>query len=115
MSSGLRDAPGVGSPDAPIEIRRLGLEDLVAVEGIERRSYQTPWSRSMFAGELAKATGLCLGAFAGDGGKLHLAALFRKKILHFGTCRLILCVGGQMLGVPPLGQNRFLTTKSDFL
>ena len=65
MSSGLRDASGLSTPEAPIEIRRLGLDDLSAVEGIERRSYQTPWSRSMFAGELAKATGLCLGAFCG--------------------------------------------------
>jgi [ribosomal protein S18]-alanine N-acetyltransferase len=66
MSSGLRDAPELLTPDAPIEIRRLGLDDLAAVEAIERRSYHTPWSRSMFAGELAKATGLCLGAFSGD-------------------------------------------------
>jgi [ribosomal protein S18]-alanine N-acetyltransferase len=66
MSSGLRDASDRTSSGAPIEIRRLGLDDLAAVEGIERRSYQTPWSRSMFAGELAKATGLCLGAFDGE-------------------------------------------------
>ena len=30
---------------------------------IERRAYPTPWSRSMFAGELAKPTSLCVGAF----------------------------------------------------
>jgi ribosomal-protein-alanine N-acetyltransferase len=66
MSSGLRDVSDLSAGDVPIEIRRLGLDDLAAVEGIERRSYQTPWSRSMFAGELAKATGLCLGAFAGE-------------------------------------------------
>ena len=29
-------------------------------------SYPTPWSRSMFAGELAKPNGICLGAFQGD-------------------------------------------------
>ena len=66
MSSDLLDATGSDAPGAPIEIRRLSLDDLQAVEAIERRSYQTPWSRSMFAGELAKATGLCLGAFSGD-------------------------------------------------
>ena len=37
-----------------IELRRLALADLSAIEVIERRSYRTPWSRSMFAGELAK-------------------------------------------------------------
>ncbi len=46
-----------------IEIRRLGLRDLGAIDEIERTSYATPWSRSMFAGELAKPSSLCLGAF----------------------------------------------------
>ena len=46
-----------------IELRRLTLADLSAVEVIERESYPTPWSRSMFAGELAKGTSICVGAF----------------------------------------------------
>lgn len=46
-----------------IELRRLRLRDLGAVERIERRSYESPWSRSMFAGEFAKPSSLCLGAF----------------------------------------------------
>src|SRR3984893_7150878 len=54
------------------ELRALGLTDLRAIEEIERRSYPTPWSRSMFAGELAKPSSICLGAFDLDGesGKL---------------------------------------------
>jgi len=44
-------------------IRRLRITDLDAVDQIERRSYPTPWSRSMFAGELAKPASICLGAF----------------------------------------------------
>jgi [ribosomal protein S18]-alanine N-acetyltransferase len=50
-----------------IELRRLALSDLKAIEEIERRSYPTPWSRSMFAGELAKPSSICLGAFELDG------------------------------------------------
>ncbi len=46
-----------------VDIRALTLPDLNAIEEIERRSYTTPWSRSMFAGELAKPAALCLGAF----------------------------------------------------
>ena len=55
-----------------VELRRLSLADLKAIEEIERRSYPTPWSRSMFAGELAKPSSICLGAFDADGedGKL---------------------------------------------
>ena len=36
------------------------------IEEIERSAYPTPWSRSMFASELAKPTSICLGAFEGD-------------------------------------------------
>jgi [ribosomal protein S18]-alanine N-acetyltransferase len=48
-----------------IEIRTLELADLSAIESIEQRAYPTPWSRSMFASELAKPTSICLGAFEG--------------------------------------------------
>ena len=50
-----------------IELRRLVLGDLLDIEEIERRSYPTPWSRSMFAGELAKPSSICLGAFEAEG------------------------------------------------
>jgi [ribosomal protein S18]-alanine N-acetyltransferase len=53
-----------------IELRRLGLRDLGAIDGIERASYPTPWSRSMFAGELGKSSSLCLGAFDPETGAL---------------------------------------------
>ncbi len=49
-----------------IELRKLVLGDLHAIEEIEHRSYPTPWSRSMFAGELAKPSSICLGAFETD-------------------------------------------------
>jgi ribosomal-protein-alanine N-acetyltransferase len=48
-----------------LEIQPLQLRDLASIEEIERRSYPTPWSRSMFAGELSKPTSICLGAFEG--------------------------------------------------
>jgi ribosomal-protein-alanine N-acetyltransferase len=48
------------------EVRRLQLRDLSAIEEIERVSYHTPWSRSMFAGELTKPSSICLGAFDGE-------------------------------------------------
>jgi [ribosomal protein S18]-alanine N-acetyltransferase len=48
-----------------VEIRMLELTDIDAIEAIEQRAYPTPWSRSMFASELAKPTSICLGAFEG--------------------------------------------------
>ena len=53
-----------------VDFRRLELRDLNAIEKIERASYRTPWSRSMFAGELAKPSSLSLGAFDPDSGDL---------------------------------------------
>ena len=49
-----------------IEIRRLGLDDLDAIDAIEQRAYATPWSRSMFASELGKRSSISLGAFDGE-------------------------------------------------
>ena len=49
-----------------IEIRPLGLSDLSSIDAIEQRAYRTPWSRSMFASELAKASSICLGAWEGE-------------------------------------------------
>ncbi|HUP31709.1 MAG TPA: ribosomal protein S18-alanine N-acetyltransferase [Gaiellaceae bacterium] len=53
-----------------VTLRRLELHDLAAIERIERESYPTPWSRSMFAGELAKPSSISLGAFDDDTGVL---------------------------------------------
>jgi ribosomal-protein-alanine N-acetyltransferase len=51
-------------------IRALQLRDLPGIERIERESYATPWSRSMFAGELSKSSSICLGAFDDDSQEL---------------------------------------------
>jgi len=49
-----------------VHVRSLRLSDLPAIEEIERRAYRTPWSRSMFASELAKSSSICLGAVEGE-------------------------------------------------
>jgi len=51
-----------------VELRRLLLSDVNDIERIERAAYPTPWSRSMFAGELAKPSSISLGAFDADAG-----------------------------------------------
>ena len=51
-----------------IELRRLSLSELGDIERIEQSAYATPWSRSMFAGELAKPSSVSLGAFDADAG-----------------------------------------------
>ncbi len=49
-----------------VELRALDADDLDDVERIERESYPTPWSRSMFVAELAKPSSLCLAARTAD-------------------------------------------------
>jgi ribosomal-protein-alanine N-acetyltransferase len=60
-----------------ITLRPLELSDLDAIEAIERVSYPTPWSRSMFAGELAKPSSLSLAAVGEDGVLLGYLVLSR--------------------------------------
>jgi ribosomal-protein-alanine N-acetyltransferase len=62
-----------------IELRRLTLADLAAIERIEQRAYPTPWSRSMFASELAKSSSICLGAVDTDDGEALVAYLIISR------------------------------------
>jgi ribosomal-protein-alanine N-acetyltransferase len=50
-----------------VTLRKLELRDLDAIERIEKASYPTPWSRSMFVSELAKPSSLSLGAVRVEG------------------------------------------------
>ena len=60
-----------------LELRRLALDDLDAIEVIERASYPTPWSRSMFASELAKPSSLSFGAVDETGALVGYLVLSR--------------------------------------
>jgi ribosomal-protein-alanine N-acetyltransferase len=60
-----------------IELRRLEPRDLDTVEEIERASYPTPWSRSMFVAELRKPSSLALGACSPEGDLVGYAFISR--------------------------------------
>ena len=60
-----------------LELRRLELGDLDAIERIERASYRTPWSRSMFASERAKPSSLSFGAVDEAGARVGYLVLSR--------------------------------------
>jgi ribosomal-protein-alanine N-acetyltransferase len=60
-----------------IELRRLEPRDLDTVEEIERASYPTPWSRSMFVAELRKPSSLALGAYSPQGDLVGYAFISR--------------------------------------
>jgi ribosomal-protein-alanine N-acetyltransferase len=46
-----------------LDIQRLSLDDVSAIEEIEQRAMPAPWSRMMFVSEIVKSTSICLGAF----------------------------------------------------
>jgi len=58
-------------------LRKLELSDLEAIERIERASYPAPWSRTMFASELAKPSSLSLAAVTDDGDLVGYLVLSR--------------------------------------
>ncbi len=60
-----------------VELRRLETDDLAEVEEIERESYPTPWSRTMFDAELRKPSSLALGAFTTSDGLVGYAFVSR--------------------------------------
>jgi ribosomal-protein-alanine N-acetyltransferase len=53
-----------------LTIRPLGYSDLPPVIAIERRSFPTPWSLSMFVLELSKPSGICLAAVESEAEKV---------------------------------------------
>jgi [ribosomal protein S18]-alanine N-acetyltransferase len=84
---------------AVIEIRRLTLQDLDAIERIENAVYPTPWSRSMFAGELAKPSSLCIGGFDPDSGRLMAYLIVSRYVDAWHIMNLAVHPGWRRAGV----------------
>ena len=95
-----------------IELRPLQLRDLSAIETIERTAYPTPWSRSMFAGELAKPSSICLGAFAAD--RLVGYLIVSRYVDAWHVMNVAVAPGEQRRGIAStLLENLFELTKDD--
>ena len=83
-----------------IDLRRLTLADLGALEKVERRAYPTPWSRSMFAGELAKPTSFCVGAFdSNEKGRLAGYLIVSRYVDAWHIMNLAVAAGARRQGI----------------
>ena len=89
-----------------VELRRLELRDLNAIEEIERSSYPTPWSRSMFASELAKPSSLCLGAFEPGTGKLIGYLIISRYVDAWHVMNVAVAPGRRRQGIASMLLNR---------
>jgi [ribosomal protein S18]-alanine N-acetyltransferase len=84
---------------ATVDVRRLTIHDLDAIERIENAVYPTPWSRSMFAGELAKPSSLSLGGFDPDSGVLVAYLIVSRYVDAWHIMNLAVDLDWRRLGV----------------
>lgn len=82
-----------------VDVRRLSLQDLDSIERIENAVYPTPWSRSMFAGELAKPSSLSLGGFDPDSGRLVAYLIVSRYVDAWHIMNLAVHPDRRRLGV----------------
>ena len=97
-----------------MEIRRLSLQDLDPIVAIENAVYPTPWSRSMFAGELAKPSSVCLGAFEldGDAGRLSGYLIVSRYVDAWHVMNVAVEPGHRRQGIASLLLNRLFELTS---
>ena len=95
------------------ELRALELRDLSAIEEIEQRSYPTPWSRSMFASELAKPSSICLGAFEPEDGRLLGYLIISKYVDAWHVMNVAVEPGERRRGIAGTLLNRLFELTAD--
>ena len=95
-----------------VELRRLELRDLGEIEEIERGSYPTPWSRSMFASELSKPSSLCLGAYDADTGSLLGYLVISRYVDAWHVMNIAVRPDRRRQGIASLLMNRLFDLTS---
>ena len=89
-----------------LEFRRLKLRDLNEIEVIERSAYPTPWSRSMFAGELAKPSSICLGSIDAEEKRLVGYLIISRYVDAWHVMNLAVAKSHRRKGIATLLMER---------
>ena len=84
---------------AELEIRRLGIGDVDAIDEIERLSMPAPWSPAMFAGEIAKPTSVCLGLFESATGRLVGYVIVSRYVDAWHVMNLVVAEDRRRIGI----------------
>ena len=96
-----------------LQVRDLSVRDLGTIERIERRSYRTPWSRSMFAGELVKPSSVCLGAFDAERGRLLGYLIVARYVDAWHVMNVAVDPAYQRRGIATLLMDQLFDRTSD--
>jgi ribosomal-protein-alanine N-acetyltransferase len=84
---------------ATVEIRRLSLDHVDAIDMIERAAMPAPWSPAMFAGEIVKPTSVCLGAFEAGSDRLVGYVIVSRYVDAWHVMNLVVATDWRRQGV----------------
>ncbi len=96
-----------------LDFRPLQLRDLNAIEELEQRAYPTPWSRSMFAGELAKPSSICLGGFDSEHGTLLGYLIISRYVDAWHVMNIAVVAERRRRGIASALLNRLFEQTAD--
>ena len=82
-----------------LDIRPLSVDDIDEVGEIERLSMPAPWSPAMFAGEIAKPTSVCLGAWIGEPSRLVGYVIVSRYVDAWHVMNLVVSESHRRRGV----------------
>ena len=99
---------------AELEIRPLSIDDVDAIDEIERAAMPAPWSPAMFAGEIAKPTSVCLGSFEIGAGRLVGYAIVSRYVDAWHVMNLVVAEDRRRLGIATgLLEELFVRTRDE--
>ena len=97
-----------------LEIRPLSIDDVDAIDEIERESMPAPWSPAMFEGEIAKPTSVCVGSFERATGRLVGYVVVSRYVDAWHVMNLVVAEDRRRMGIATsLLEELFVRTRDE--